>query len=189
MTRFCRLILLLVICGVIFASSALAYDIPQRKIEIKPYINLLMPSDFWKKGFDTSVVEDDIGFGFGAKLRTQFAANYGMVLNVSYTDVKVSDVVWPDATSDVTMFTLGGYLAKEFSFGTLTADCGFGLVVMSDEGVALLMPSLEYSRPIAERISLAVELGWPIANDWLRDFGFEESYSSFTLSMGTAIVF
>jgi len=53
----------------------------------------------------------------------------------------------------------------------------------------LLMPSLEYSRPIGERISLAVELGWPIANDWLRDFGFEESYSSFTLSVGTAIVF
>jgi hypothetical protein len=177
------------VLAAIFASSALAYDIPQRKIEIKPYINLLSPSDFWKKGFGTSVVEDDIGFGIGAKLRTQFAANYGLVLNVSYTDVKVSSVVWPDATSDVTMFTLGGYLSNEFSFGRLTADCGFGLVVMSDEGVALLMPSLEYSRPIAERISLAVELGWPIANDWLRDFGFEESYSSFTLSVGTSIVF
>jgi hypothetical protein len=189
MTRASRFTLVLLACSALFASSALAYDIPQRKIEIKPYINLLMPSDFWMKGFDTSVVEDDLGFGIGAKLRTQFAANYGLVLNVSYTDVKVSDIVWPDATSDVTMFTLGGYLSKEFGFGRLTADCGFGLVVMSDEGVALLMPSLEYSRPVAERISLAAELGWPIANDWLRDFGFEESYGSFTFSVGAVIVF
>ena len=177
---------ILVALFVVFAlQSGYAYDIPARKIEIKPYINLLMPNDIWETEAIGSVVDDKAAFGFGAKIRTQFSRQFGIVLNSSYLKFKVLD----NSSDNGVIFTAGGYLGKSFEVGNLTLDLSYGVISAADEIMGLLFPSVEFSRPISDRMSLALELGMPIPNDWFRDFGFKENIGSFTLTAGTIIVF
>jgi hypothetical protein len=162
-----------------------AYDIPPRKIEIKPYINLLMPNDIWERTGLSNPIDNKVAPGFGLKVRTQFSRQYGIVLNAAYMNFQVAENV----SSDGGIFTAGGYLSKAFGFGNFTLDVGYGIMAANSEVAGLLMPSLEYSRPVSERMSLAVEFGWPIPNDWPQNFDFKEGYGSFELSLGTIIVF
>lgn len=169
----------------IFSSSTNAYDFPQRKIEVKPYLNLFFPSDIWERDSQPSVVENKTSFGLGLKLRTQFSNQFGFVLNTAYNRFQVPDAV----SNEGVILTAGGYYEKSFNFGEITFDLGYGIIIAADEVLGLLMPSFEYSRPVSERMSIALELGLPIPNDWPKDFEYKENLGSFTLSVGTIFLF
>ena len=175
---------LLLFCGVLIQGSY-AYDIPQRQVTVKPYVNFFFPNNLWETESFAPAVENKMGFGAGVKVRNQFTSSFGSVLNASYSSIEVTR----EASGDVTMFTAGGYYSRALGAGTFIFDFSYGIIIAADESVGLLMPSLEYSRPISDRMSVALELGWPIANDWPRDFSFKENYSSFTLSLGSVFVF
>ena len=185
MLKFIRIFCILIILIVLLAPLMNAYDIPSRKIEVKPYLNFVFPNNIWEGANQVNPVDNKVAPGIGLKLRTQFSRQYGFVLNASYINFQVEENV----SSDGSIFTAGGYLAKAFGFGNFTLDFSYGIIAANKEVAGLLMPSLEYSRAISERISLALELGWPIPNDWPQDFDFKENYSSFTLSLGSIIVF
>jgi hypothetical protein len=167
------------------ASSVSSYDVPPRKIEAKPYFKLLFPKDFWQANDGTSIVADETAPGFGVKLRMQAKNEFGIVFDACYLSLETLN----ETSRESFMFTGGGYYAKTYGFGTLTLDVGYGVVGAADQVLGLLLSSFEYSRSISDRVALALELGWPIPNDWLKDFGFKENYSSFTLSLGTNILF
>jgi hypothetical protein len=185
MAKYFKLTAFLIIISGMFIQSTMAYDIPQRKIEVKPYLSLFFPNDLWEMESRSSSVDNKSAFGVGFKIRTQFNKQFGFVINTAYTSFDVTN----DSSNDGAIFTVGGYYAKSFGFGNLTLDFGYGIIIASDEALGLLLPSLEYSRPITDRISIALEFGWPIPNDWLRSFELKENYSSFALSLGTAIIF
>jgi hypothetical protein len=167
------------------AQSLSAYEIPPRKIEVKPYLNFLFPNDLlvYQNGY--SVVKNRTGTGFGLKIRNQLNGSYGFVLNSSITDVEVRR----DSASFAVIFTGGLYLSTKTKVGNLIFDCGYGVLATGGYSETLLMPNLEFNRPLSDRLILAVEVGWPIANDWFYDFGVKEHYKSFTLSFGSAVVF
>ena len=169
----------------IFCLSVNAYDFPQRKIEVKPYLNLFFPSDLWETRSQPSAVENKTAFGLGLKLRTQFTNQFGFVLNTSYNKFEVTGNV----PNEGVIFAGGGYVEKSYNFGRLNFDLTYGIIIAADEVLALLMPTLEYSRPISDRVSIAFELGLPIPNDWPKDFEYKEKLGSFTLSAGTIFLF
>jgi len=180
---------LLVLCIVIMSSClsqvSMAYDIPQRKIEIKPYLGLIFTNNFWELENGSNIIDDNASLGFGVKLRTEFRGQFGIVINTS----SVNFTTLNDASRVGFLFTVGGYYSRQFGFGNLTVDLGYGAIGAADDVVGLLMPSLEISRSISDRISLALEIGLPIANDWIRDYGYRENIGTFSLSMGTVLLF
>lgn len=185
MNTFIKIIFLIILISVVVFQFANAYDIPQRKIEIKPYLNLMFPNDLWETRTETSVVDNKTSFGFGMKIRTQFNSQFGIVFNASYLNFKTLN----NSSGDGFYFTGGGYYVKSFGFGNLTFDLGYGIIVAAEEILGLLMPSLEYSRAISDRISIALEFGLPIPNDWPKDFEYKENFGSPTLSAGTIFTF
>lgn len=74
-----------------------------------------------------------------------------------------------------------GRAIPQQSCGLLDEACGAGL--------ALFLPSVEYSYPVSDRISLAAELSMPIANDWYSDWNHDSNAKSLMLSVGSVIVF
>ncbi len=176
--------LFMIICGIMF-QLANAYDFPRRKIEVKPYLNIFFPSDLWETTSQPSIVENKASFGLGLKLRTQFGDQFGFVLNTAYNRFQVPDGV----SSEGAILTGGGYYEKSFNFGDMTFELGYGIIIAADDVLGLLMPALEYSRPVSERMSIALELGLPIPNDWPKNFEFKENLGSFTLSVGTKFLF
>ena len=94
-----------------------------------------------------------------------------------------------NVSSDGGIFTAGGYYSRAFSFGSMTFDLSYGIIAANHEVAGLLMPSLEFSKPISERVAIAFEFGWPIPNDWPQNFEFEEKYGSFSLSVGSILIF
>ncbi|UCC44121.1 MAG: hypothetical protein JSU65_13575, partial [Candidatus Zixiibacteriota bacterium] len=124
-------------------------------------------------------------FGAGVKVRTQFSNQFGIAINTAYSKFDVLEGV----SNDGLFLTLGGYYAKSYGFGNLTFDLGYGIVIAADEVLGLLMPSIEYSRPVSERMSVALEVGLPVPNDWPKNFDYKEKIGSFTLSAGTVFVF
>lgn len=185
MIKASRITLLILLLMGISIQSSFAYEIPQRKIEIKPYLNLFFPSDLWEKEDVETVVDNKTSFGFGAKIRTQFINQFGIVLNASYINFETLN----NSSNDGVIFTGGGYYGRSFGFGDLTFDFGYGIIIAAEEVLGLVMPSLEYSRPVSDRMSIAFELGLPIPNDWPRSMEYKENFSSFTLSVGTVIIF
>ena len=122
------------------------------------------------------------GIGFGAKLRTHLSGNFGAVLNASVSSIETLD----GSAGNSIVASVGGYYEFGAGSGTITPDLGFGFITAGDEIIVLIMPSIEYSRPVSERLSIAVEAGLPIANDWFKDYLFKENISSFSLSIGVA---
>jgi hypothetical protein len=184
MSKLIRCLVAAVLLTAIALPSAGAYEAPPRQIEIKPYFSFFFPQDLWDKGTEPSPVANKSAFGFGAKIRTQFSGHFGIVLNASYYSLEVAD----DLSGDGVMFTAGGYYARALGPGRVTFDLGYGVIAAADEALPLLMPALEYSYQVSERLSLAIELGWPIPNDWPRNLEHEESFGSFTFSLGTSIL-
>jgi hypothetical protein len=185
MKNLAKIAILAVLINVSAFQIVSAYDVPTRKIEIKPYMNLLMASEFWVNENGFSLVENKTGIGFGAKIRTQVKNNFGMVLNASLTDIKVVN----DSYGSSVILTIGGFYSKSTSLGNFIFDCGYGFITAGNEVMGVLMPAIEFGKPISERIAVSVEFGWPIVNDWLKEYGFEEHYGSFTISIGSTLLF
>jgi len=173
--------LLVLFLGVLIQSSS-AYEIPPRKIEVKPYVNFLFPNHLLQFENGRSVVKNKMGYGFGLKIRNQIRGSYGFVVNSSITDVEVTT----DRGSFAVIFTAGLYLSTRTN---LIIDCGYGVLATGGKSETLLMPTLEFNRPLSDRLMISVELGWPISNDWFHDFRVKEYYKTFTLSFGSTIVF
>ena len=185
MCKHLKIVVLSLLLTAFMIQVAAAYDVPPRAIKVKPYVMFLFPSSFWEYDNGVNTVKDDPGYGVGLKIRNQFGERFGLVFNASYSDIEVVD----NSSGDVTMFTGGGYYTFATGFGEFIFDCAYGVVIAGDVGQGLLMPSLEYGRPVSDRVNLTFEVGWPIVNDWLRSFDFKENFSSFTLSVGTNIIF
>ena len=162
-----------------------AYDVPSRKIEVKPYLGFIFPSSLVEDAEGYNYIEDKAGFGFGLKVRTQFGCCWGFMLNASVSDMEASS----EEMNSATIFTTGGYYTIETGPGNFTLDCGIGILAGANKAALLLMPSLEFNRPLSERTGLALELGWPIANDWFYSTDIEENFSSLTLSAGVSFIF
>jgi hypothetical protein len=186
MTGPMKIVMLAVLLIGLMVSSSLAYEIPQRRIDLKPYLNFMFPNDLLEWEDLGNVVANETGFGLGVKARTQVIKAWGFVINTSYTDLEVTS---DRGLSSATMLTVGFYYSKATGLGDIIFDLGYGGIAAGGRGIGLLMPSLEFNRTYSERLRLSVELGWPIPNDWFYDFDFEENYGSFTLSLGGAVVF
>jgi len=178
MPKLLRIVIFVSILLSLLVQSSLAYEIPQRRIDLKPYLNFIFPSNLMENNFASTAVEDDMGIGFGVKARTQITGFWGFVINTSMTDLKVKD----NSLSTATIFTAGFY----YSYGTSLGDV---IVSVSVRSATLFYPSLELSRAISDRISISAELGMPVPNDWFYNLNVKENYKSLSLSLGGAIVF
>ncbi len=185
MPKLPRTAILVSIFLIFLIQSLVAYEIPQRRIDLKPYVNFLFPNKLMENDFLYTAVEDDMGIGFGVKARTQISNFWGFLINTSFTDLKVKN----NSLSTATIFTAGFYYTITNDLGDITIDAGYGVISLADQSAALLMPGLEFSRPISNRISISAEFGMPIVNDWFYDFNYKENYNSFSLSIGAAMIF
>jgi len=176
--------IMILLLGLLVQTSA-AYEIPQRRIDLKPYLNFMFPNKLMENNFANTAVEDDMGVGFGVKARTQITGFWGFVINTSMTDLKVND----NSLSTATIFTAGFYYSKSTSFGNVIADLSYGVLSVADLSTTLLLPGLEFNRAITDRISISAELGMLIANDWFYDLNVKENYKSLSLSLGGTILF
>ncbi len=171
-------------------SSGVAYDVPPRKIEIKPYVHLLFPKDLVTYETGVTYVEDKTGFGGGVKIRVQVSGPFGFVINSSVTGIERSYYAeYYDWNRTAIMFTGGIYYAFETTIGNITLDCGYGAIEVCSAGLALFLPSVEYSYPVSDRVSLAAELSLPIPNDWYSDWNHESNAKSLMLSVGSVFLF
>jgi len=166
-------------------QSSIAYEIPQRRIDLKPYINLMFPDKLLQFENQDCRVEDKMGIGFGIKARTQIAGCWGFVINTSITDLQVTD----NSLSTASIFTAGFFYTRVTQLGQIALDAGLGVISVADHSAMLFMPGLEYSREIAERISLSAEINMPIANDWFNKYDIKEDYKSIAIAIGGTIIF
>jgi len=185
MPKLLRIVIFVSILLSLLVQSSLAYEIPQRRIDLKPYLNFIFPSNLMENNFASTAVEDDMGIGFGVKARTQITGFWGFVINTSMTDLKVKD----NSLSTATIFTAGFYYSYGTSLGDVIVDLSYGVLSVSDRSATLFYPSLELSRAISDRISISAELGMPVPNDWFYNLNVKENYKSLSLSLGGAIVF
>lgn len=162
-----------------------AYEIPPREIEAKPYINMVFPVDLVTTDDSGDVVKDKAGAGLGLKIRNQLKGPFGLVIDVSFTDLDVTD----SSMSTATIFTGGGYYKKELSMGAIVFECKYGVISVADHVRALFLPAIEYGIPVSDRARVSVELGWPISNDWIYGYSINENYKTFALSIGGSIIF
>jgi hypothetical protein len=185
MTGPMKIVMLAVFLIGLMVSSSLAYDIPQRRIDLKPYLNFMFPNNLVESDNRQNPVENEMGIGFGVKARTQITRFWGFLIDASFTDLKVND----NSLSTATIFTAGFYYSYRTNFGNIIFDAGYGVLSVADLSSTLLMPNLEFNRAVSDRISLSAELGMPIANDWFHQFGVKENYKSLTFSLGGIIIF
>jgi hypothetical protein len=162
-----------------------AYEIPPREIEAKPYINVIFPVDLVTTDDSGDIVKDNAGIGLGLKIRNQVKGPFGLAIDVSFTDLEVTD----SSMSTATIFTGGGYYKKEISIGAVVLECKYGVISVSDRVRALFMPAIEYGMPVSDRAKVSAELGWPISNDWIYGYSINENYKTFSLSFGASILF
>lgn len=162
-----------------------AYDIPQRRIDFKPYLNFMFPNKLMESDDLNTAVEDEMGMGFGVKARTQIAGNWGFTVNASITDLKVSN----NTLSTAHIFTVGFNYSYETNQGDFIFDLGYGVLSVADLSTTLLLPGLEFNRPISERVSISAGLSLPVANDWFHNLNVKENYKSLSLSLGGVILF
>jgi len=169
----------------IMLQSSFAYEIPQRRIDLKPYLNFMFPSALLKIEDQQQIVDDKMGIGIGVKARSQVTGNLGFLVNVSLTDIAVNNNSYGSAT----IFTTGFYYLKETGFGNFILDGEIGVIAAADLAAALIMPALEFNRPITDRLNISAEFGWLILGDWFYDIGMESNSKTFTFSMGSAFMF
>lgn len=166
--------------------QSIAYEVPVRQINFKPYLNIMFPSNLMEWEDLGNMVDNKMGVGFGLKARTQVSQSWGFVINTLYNDLEVNSDKGLKAAS---LLTIGFYYSKTFDKNEIIIDGSYGALAAGGRAAGLLMPALEINRAFSERLKLSAELGWLIPNDWLYDFDFKESYSSFTLSLGGTIIF
>jgi hypothetical protein len=176
---------LAVLLGIYFGHSTHAYEIPPREIEVKPYINVIFPVELVKTECCGNIVKDEAGLGLGLKIRNQVRGPFGLAIDVSFTDLEVTN----RSMSTATIFTGGGYYKKEFSIGIFILECKYGVISIADRVRALFLPGLEYGMPVSDRARVSAEFGWPISNDWIYGYSIKENYKTFALSVGGSITF
>jgi hypothetical protein len=184
----CRKLKMTVCLGFILfliIPSVFGHDVPRRKAEIKIYAIVLFPHDFWKIGARQSFVNDKAAFGAGFKFKTQISGGFGCLVNFAHTKLSVNT----DATRHSYIFTSGPYYSIPALSGNLSFDLNLGVVSASYDGVELIAPAVEYALPVSDRLNVALEVGWPIPNDLLLFYDFEENYSSFYVTLGTSYWF
>ncbi|UCF05223.1 MAG: hypothetical protein JSV33_15100 [bacterium] len=185
MFRTLKTMFFLVVLLAALITSSNAYEIPQREIQVKPYLNFLFPNNLLEMEGGYNPINEKTIIGLGLKIRNQYYNHFGLMFNMSINSV---DPAY-DAPAAGVIFTFGGYFKTSNKLGTIIFDCGYGCIMETNEGMGLLMPSLELSRPVSDRISISMEVGWLIPNDWVISYDFEENYSSFTVSLGSTIIF
>ncbi len=145
----------------------------------------MWPYNLMEGDYSSTAVENKMGVGFGVKSRIQIAGSWGFIVNVSINDLQVDD----SSLSTATVFTGGFYYTRKSVPGNITVDLGYGVISVADLSSTLILPSVEFSRPISDRLSISAEIGFPVANDWFHTFGIKESYGSIVFSLGGTLVF
>jgi hypothetical protein len=176
---------LAILLAIYFGRSIHAYEIPPREIEAKSYINMIFPVELVKTECCGNIVKNEAGLGLGLKIRNQVRGPFGLAIDVSFTDLEVTN----SSMSTTTIFTGGGYYKKECSIGIFILECKYGVISIADRVRALFLPAIEYGMPVSDRARLSVELGWPISNDWIYGYSIKENYKTFALSIGGSIIF
>ncbi len=186
MIRRSRVVLSAVTLLILSTQLSIAYEVPARQINFKPYLNIMFPSNLMEWEDLGNVVDNKMGVGFGLKTRTQVNQSWGFVINTLYNDLEVNS---DRGIKAALLLTIGFYYSKTFDKNEIIIDGGYGALAAGGRAAGILMPSLEINRAFSERLKLSAELGWLIPNDWLYDFDLKESYSSFALSLGGTILF
>lgn len=177
-------LLILSILGMLI-QCPFAYTIPKRQLDIKPYLNIMSPNNLIEYNDQNTDVEDDVGVGFGIKVRSQIKGCWGFVINSSLTDLNVKD----STNNMATIFTAGFYYSYGTGLGNIIFDLGYGVISVADLSNTLFLPSLEFKRSVTERISISLELSIPVVNDWFYDYDIKENFKSLSLSFGGTILF
>ena len=185
MSKFLKFTLLIFLPLLILTQGSFAYKIPQRQLDIKPYLNFMFPNKLLEYNDQNKDVEDDVGFGFGIKIRSQIKGCWGFVINSSFTDLNVKD----NTNNMAVIFTAGFYYSYNTRLGNIIIDLGYGVISVADLSNTLFLPNLEFRRSVTERISFSLELGMPVVNDWFYDYDIKENYKSLYLSFGSTILF
>lgn len=180
-----RIATLSIISAGIFLQVAEAYDIPPRRIEIKPYLNLVSPHNLEENERGENIVKNNPGLGFGVKLHNQVYKSFGFVIDFSFTDLEVTD----SSLSTANMFTGGGYFAVETGIGEFILNLGYGIISVADYARALFKPGLEYNRHISERMGISAGVDWVIPNDLFYEESYDTNYGTFSFSLGCCFVF
>jgi hypothetical protein len=185
MNNSLKITLLTVLLIGFFHQDANAYEIPRRRIEIKPYLNLMLPHDLVEDGRGENIVKNMPGFGFGVKIHNQVYRSFGFIIDFSFTDLEVTD----SSMSTATMFTGGGYIARETKIGEFALNLGYGVISVADYSRALFMPGIEYSRFLSDRAALSAGMDWVVPNDWLYSYSLKANYKTFSFFLGCGIIF
>jgi hypothetical protein len=162
-----------------------AYEIPPRRIEIMPYLNLMSPHNLVEDWRGESIVKNHPGLGIGAKIHSQVYKGFGFLIDFSFTDLEVTD----SSLSTANIFTGGGYYCNKTGIGDFTVNVGYGVISVADYARALFMPGLEYSRRISQRANISVGADWIIPNDLFYEESYDTDYGTFSFFMGCGIVF
>ena len=101
-------------------------------------------------------------------MRTQLYGSFGYIINASINHLKVQENIFIDQENDRDMaaiITGGPYYSYKTSYGDIRLDIGYGAIVAGDSSMTIFLPSVEYRINIFSRISLMIEIGYPIANE------------------------
>lgn len=185
MTNCTKIVPILVLLVAGWFGSAGAYEIPSRKIELKPYLNVLFPRDLLRSESGLRVVKDETGIGFGVKIRTQWLGPFGLAVDASITDTEVEN----ERLGATVIFTAGPFYSLNRSFGNVVVEPSFGVLSAGDCTTTIFVSGLEYNRAVSERVLISMGLNWLIANDWFYNYDVEETYGSVSLSLGAGFIF
>jgi hypothetical protein len=185
MTGFMKIMMLTIVLIGLMVQVSFAYDIPQRRIDFKPYLNFMFPNKLMESDELNTAVEDEMGIGFGVKARTQIVGAWGFTVNASITDLKVND----NSLSTAHIFTVGFNYSYGTNPGNFVFDMSYGVLSVADLSTTLFLPGVEFNRAISDRVSFSAELSLPVANDWFHNLNVKENYGSFSFSLGGAVLF
>lgn len=160
------------------------YKVPRRAIEIRPYVNILAAIDIYE-----DMIDNQLGFGGGLKVRNQIYGNFGYSLNVLINDLDIDADVNEGDSDLFSIFSGGFYYNYKVDYGYYVFDLCYGAMAVGSSSMTIFVPSVEFRRKLTNRIFYLFEIQYPIANDWIVDLDFEENYTSFSLSSGIAFIF
>ena len=174
-----------VACAGLIHDSARGYEIPRRRIEITPYLNIVAPHDLLQDWRGRNLVKDDPGPGFGVKIHNQVYGSFGFIIDFSFTDLEVTN----NSLSTAAMFTGGGYYARETGIGDFSLNIGYGVLSVAGYAHALFLPGIEYDRRLSARFGISAGIDWVLPNDWFYEESVDTDYGTFSFYLGCGFVF
>ena len=166
-------------------NTARAYDIPSRKIEITPYLNIIFPHDLLGDSRGENIVKNNPGPGLGVKIHNQVYKSFGFLIDFSFTDLDVTN----SSLSTAIIFTGGGYYTRSTGIGDFTLNFGYGVLSIAGYAQALFLPGIEYNRKISERAVISTGVDWVLPNDWIYEESIETTYGNYSLFLGCGVIF